>query len=208
MELKEVIERRMSVRNFKDEEVPLEVLRKIAKAGGMAPSINNSQPWKFVAITNQELLTKMADAVSLKIKTLFTKKLDFEAEHVRKKVEWFSTFFVDVPAVIAVVAEPYKAEADDVLAEVLTHEELNELRNHPNLQTIGASVENMLLTAVDLGFGGCWLTGPLVAKKELEQLLNISAPNYLACLVAIGRPNDNTSSKKKKSIIDIFEVIN
>ncbi len=207
MELKDILEKRTSVRKFKDEEVPLEVLRKIVKAGGMAPSINNSQPWKFVAITNQELLAKMAEAVSTKIKSLFTKELDLEAEHVRKKVEWFSTFFVDVPAVIAVVAAPYKAEADDVLTDILTHEELNELRNHPNLQTIGAAVENMLLTAIDLGFGACWLTAPLVAKPELEKLLNVVSPNYLACLVAVGKPNDNTSPKKKKSITEIFEVI-
>jgi len=207
MELKEVLEKRTSVRKFKDEEVTVEILRKIAKAGGMAPSINNSQPWKFIAITNKKLLSDMAEAVRNKLKELFGEKKDFEAELVRRKVDWFSTFFADVPAVIAVVGEPYKAEADDVLTDVLTHEQLNEMRNHPNLQTIGAAVENMLLTAVDLGYGACWLTGPLVARNELEQLLNIKEPNYLACLVAVGKANDTVTPKQKKSITEIFEII-
>ncbi|HPN39288.1 MAG TPA: nitroreductase family protein [Melioribacteraceae bacterium] len=207
MELKEVLEKRTSIRKFKDDEVPVEILRKIAKAGGMAPSINNSQPWRFIAITNKQLLNNMAHAVRNKLKELFGEKTDFETELVKRKVDWFSTFFADVPAVIAVVGEPYKAEADDILTDLATHEQLNELRNHPNLQTIGAAVENMLLTAIDLGYGACWLTGPLVAKKELQELLNIKAPNYLACLVAVGKSNDTVHPKQKKSITEIFEII-
>ncbi len=208
MELREVLEKRRSVRKFKDDEVPIEILRKIVKAGGMAPSINNSQPWKFIAITNRVLLTNMSLAVKNKLKEIFGENVNFETEIIRRKVEWFSTFFVDVPAVIAVVGEPYKAEAEELLLGSITHEKLNEMRNYPNFQTIGAAVENMLLTAVDLGYGACWLTGPLVAKKELEELLNIKEPNYLACLVVVGKPNDTSSPKAKKSITEIFEIIN
>lgn len=207
MELKDVLEQRKSVRKFKDEEVPTEILRKMVKAAGMAPSINNSQPWKFIAITNRMLLVNMSLAVKNKLKEIFGEKVDFEKEIARRKVEWFSTFFADVPAVIAVVGEPYKAEAEQLLLGSIDSEKLNEMRNYPNFQTIGAAVENMLLAAVDLGYGGCWLTGPLVAKKELEELLNIKEPNYLACLVVVGKPNDTSIPKVKKSITEIFEII-
>lgn len=207
MEFTNVIEKRASVRKFKNEDVPVEVLKKIAEAGSKAPSINNSQPWEYVAITNQELLTKMAKAVDIKVKSLFKKDLDSASEVIKKKVEWFSTFFIDVPAVIAIVSKPYQAEADEILTESISHEKLNELRNHPNLQTIGAAVENMLLTAVDLGYGACWLTAPLVAKEELQKLLEVNSPNFLACLVAIGKPIEEVHPKQKKNIDDIFQLI-
>jgi len=207
MDLSSVIEKRTSVRKFKNEDVPVEILKKIAEAGSKAPSINNSQPWKYVAIKNQELLSKMANVVDSKVKSLFKKDLDSSSEVIKKKVEWFSTFFVDVPAVIAIVSKPYKAEADEILTESISHEKLNELRNYPNLQTIGAAVENMLLTTVDLGYGACWLTAPLVAKQELQELLGIQSPEFLVCLVAIGKPFDDVHPKPKKNIDEIFELI-
>lgn len=208
MELTNVIAKRTSVRKFNNDDVPVEILKTIAEAGSKAPSINNSQPWKYVAIKNQELLNKMAKVVDTKVKSLFKKDLDSSSEVIKKKVEWFSTFFTNVPAVIAIVSEPYKAEADEILTESISHEKLNELRNYPNLQTIGAAVENMLLTAVDLGYGACWLTAPLVAKEELHDLLGIKSPEFLACLVAIGKPFDETHPKPKKNIDEIFELIN
>ncbi len=207
MELSNVIEKRASVRKFKNEDVSVDILKKIAEAGSKAPSINNSQPWKYVAIKNQELLIKMANVVDLKVKSLFKKDLDSSSEVIKKKVEWFSTFFVDVPAVIAIVSKPYKAEADEILTESISHEKLNDLRNHPNLQTIGAAVENMLLTAVDLGYGACWLTAPLVAKDELQELLGIKSPDFLVCLVAVGKPNEDIHPKQKKDINQIFTLI-
>jgi nitroreductase len=52
MELKEVIEKRVSIRTFTDEPVAVSDIKEIIKRAGLAPSINNSQPWKFIAITN------------------------------------------------------------------------------------------------------------------------------------------------------------
>ena len=55
MEFKEVMSSRHSVRSFKDEKVPVEVLRDIVRTAGRAPSWENSQPWNVYIATGETL---------------------------------------------------------------------------------------------------------------------------------------------------------
>lgn len=71
MELKDVIEKRASIRMFSDEPVVTEDIREIVRRAGLAPSINNSQPWKFIAITNIEMIEKMGRIVQKKCWNIF-----------------------------------------------------------------------------------------------------------------------------------------
>ena len=57
-----VLERR-SVRNFKDKPVPEPLIRRVLEAGRCAPSTGNCQPWKFIVITNRELIRKMDEVL-------------------------------------------------------------------------------------------------------------------------------------------------
>ncbi len=50
MEFYEVINRRLSVRSYKSDPVPDEVLNRILEAGRRAPSAKNYQPWKFIVV--------------------------------------------------------------------------------------------------------------------------------------------------------------
>ena len=208
MELKSAIEKRSSVRRFKNEEIPLDDLKEMVSLAGMAPSINNAQPWKFLAITNHDLLKKMAETVHIKIEKIFPIESDANGVKVRDKVDRFSTFFSEAPAVIAVLNQPYASVADDMLDDAaITPRELNRLRNYPDIQSVGAAVQNLLLAAVDKDNGACWLSGLMIAKKELEELLNIEEPFSLVTCVAIGKPLSEAKPKEKKALNEIFELI-
>jgi len=50
------IYQRRSVRNFSDKEVSDEVIKEIIRAGTYAPTAVNKQPWRFVVITNKQLI--------------------------------------------------------------------------------------------------------------------------------------------------------
>jgi nitroreductase len=62
------------------------------------------------------------------------------------------------------------------------------MRGYPDVQSIGAAIEHLLLAATELGYGSCWLSGPLIAREDLEQLLGVEAPEQLAALVTVGVP--------------------
>lgn len=207
MELKEAIEKRASVRQFNNDQISVEDLREMVRLAGLAPSINNSQPWRYIAITNKELLKTMASAVHNKINETLPDTDEESEKKAKAQVDWFSTFFVDAPAVIAVATHPYEAIVDKALHDTsLCHEDINAMRGHPDIESIGASIQNLLLAAVDKGYGACWLSGPLMAREELENMLGINQPWKLAAMIAVGKPSAHVEQRDKKPVDEIFEL--
>ena len=62
MDVFEAIHGRRSIRAYKDEPVPDNVLKKILEAAIMAPSAGNLQPWEFVIIRDRERKERLAMA--------------------------------------------------------------------------------------------------------------------------------------------------
>ncbi len=62
MELKEVIEKRKSIRDFEDTPVPEDKLLKVLEAARLAPSSSNRQPWKFVVVRDHKRRQELAQA--------------------------------------------------------------------------------------------------------------------------------------------------
>ena len=58
----EQIETRRSIRKFKDERIPDEVIDKIVRTGLWAPSAGNLQPCRIVKTTSDDQIKKLADA--------------------------------------------------------------------------------------------------------------------------------------------------
>lgn len=207
MELKDAIEKRGSVRQFTNDSVSAEDLREMVRLAGLAPSVNNSQPWRFIAITNRDLLRSMAEMVHRRVCEMLPDSDDENRKKARSQVEWFSTFFADAPAVIVVAAQPYEAIVDRALpATSLTHEDMNAIRGYPDIQSIGASIQSLMLAAVDMGYGACWLSGPLVARDDLENTLGVQSPWRIAAMVALGRPAAAMRQNPKKPVEEIFEL--
>ena len=58
-EIEKTVLARRSVRNFKDKPVPEPLIQRILEAGRFAPSAGNCQPWKFVVITDKEIIKEL-----------------------------------------------------------------------------------------------------------------------------------------------------
>lgn len=208
MEFIYVAEKRTSIRNFTDDKVKIDDLKEMVRIAGTAPCISGEETWKFVAVTNKDLMKQMALAVKRKYSEIIPSNDDQITENVKIAVEKFSSVFLNAPAVIAVTMRPYEAVIDKILSSVnFTHEELNKLRNYPDIQTIGAAIQNLLLAAVDLGYGACWLTGPMVAKEELSNILKLESPYSLMAFVAVGKPDKDSKPRSKSPLENIFSLI-
>ena len=77
--IERVVFTRRSVRNFKDTPVPESIIRRVLEAGRFAPSGGNSQPWKFIVITNKALIDEMNEAAFDILNKLYTIYMDDEA---------------------------------------------------------------------------------------------------------------------------------
>ena len=59
MEVFECIRRRRTIREYKKDPIPEDVLEKILQAGRWSPSSSNSQPWHFVVIQDSDTLSEL-----------------------------------------------------------------------------------------------------------------------------------------------------
>jgi nitroreductase len=205
MEFKMVVETRASVRKFTDEPIPVEDITEILKLASCAPCVGGAEFWKFVVITNKSLLRQIADIVRAKYDALIPDAQDTVTGNVRLAVEKFASVIGGAPTVVAVLTEPYEALIDKVLVSGgSSHEEMNKLRNYPDIQTVGAVVQTVLLSAVNAGYGGCWLSGPMIAKEEIELLLDVPEGFHLSAFVALGREGEKNYPREKRPIEEMI----
>ncbi len=64
MDTLEAIKKRRSVRDYTDDPIPREDLKKIVNAGRLAPSGSNRQRWDFIVVTDKETLQKLSKAAA------------------------------------------------------------------------------------------------------------------------------------------------
>lgn len=213
MDLIEAVINRRSVRKYQDKEVPDELLIKAFEAARFAPSGGNFQGWKFVIVKNKELIVKIADAhqEKLNIITDWPEAREFGDAPVQYRQK--ATFFRHAPVLVAAVGGQYQSVSDKILSrrgegDPFVREMMTRRNCAPSrVEQIGGFVAHLLLIFHSMGLGACWMTGPLIAKKEIEELLGISEGWDFMALVPVGYPAETPQCKEKKSVEELVTFI-
>ena len=72
------------------------------------------------------------------------------------------------------------------------------------IQDASAAMENMLLAAVALGYGACWVEGAIRrCERELGEILAVPEPLRVWSLMPVGKPAETPSRPAKSSIKDV-----
>lgn len=202
---------RKSIRKFKNVEIPREDILEIIKAGTHAPSPKHQQNWHFVVLQNKEIINQLADIVKEsheKIGSLAKNEKDYK-KHM--SVINYYTAFRNAPVVLVVYACEYNMIEEKILKDNNASKEVIEtlVSARSGAQGIGAAVENILLAATAMGYGGCYMTGPTHAKLEIENLIGFDKEGYeLMCMVSLGVPEDSSSPQPpRKPLEDVITFI-
>jgi nitroreductase len=209
MNLFDAIQGRKSIRRFKQTPVPDEDIAKILDAGRLAPSANNTQPWSFVVIRDKTMLRKMADAAREMIDRMIPfAENEKQAQRLAAYKSNYYTFFEHAPVVIAVFMEAYDAGTDSLLAKMgYAADDIKRLRPLPGLQSVSAAIEHILLAVHALGYGSCWMTGPLVAQEAFEKLLGFGKEKSIVALLPVGVPGENPPARSRKPLEEMMKII-
>ncbi len=206
MEFSELVQERRSVRVFKQEPVPQEEILEMISKAVFAANARNRQMWHFYVVNNKDKIAKMAEIVTTRLEELAAKTGVSPQE--LKPVINAATLFDKAPAVIVVSTRLSRSKADWMLKENGYSElEIDNLRCRPDLQSIGAAIQNLLMAAWEKGYGTCWMTGPCVARPELESFLGITEPDSIAALIPIGRPEIVPASRGRKEAKEVTTFI-
>lgn len=209
MDLFDAIAGRVSIRRFKDQPVPEEDLRKVLDAGRRAPSANNTQPWSFLVIRDKTVLASMAEAVRQQVDRMIPfAENEKQAQRLAAYKTNYYTFFEKAPVVIAVFMEACDASANRLLGRMgYRADDIARLRPDPGLQSVAAAIEHMLLTAHALGYGSCWMTGPLVAQESFEKLLGYGKEKFIAALLPLGVPDETPAARPRKPLDELTRTM-
>jgi nitroreductase len=189
MSFSEAVEGRRSVRRYRPDPVPREDVERMVTLAARAASAGNAQMWRFIAVQDREVLQEMKRTVDERLDEMSAwPELAAERKAI-KAVRAYATFFSEAPLCVAVLCLPYASRMDRMLTlHGLGREERDRLRQRPELQSVGAAVQLLITAAHSLGYGGCWMSAPVVAAEGLERVLGVQPPAQLVALVPIGRP--------------------
>ena len=173
-------------------------------------SAMNAQPWRFVAVDDPAVLDELRAALERRIDEI-AHWPEVEAAGLSKdagRMRGYSTFFSDAPVAVAVFGLPYESLADRLLAlHGVPRDECDRLRQRPDLQSVGAAVQLLLTAAHVLGYGACWLSAPVIAAPQLEELLGVTAPEQLVAIVAVGVPVAEVRGTKRLPVDDVLRFV-
>lgn len=191
-----VIYDRRSTRKFLDTPIPKKDIIEIIHSGMQAPSSKNRQPWKFIVIQGnekEEMLRVFRHGISREEQGCAL--LPQSRQHIAA-----AKYTVEIMAEAPVIVFVVNILGDSRLTELTPEEHIYEICN---MQSIGASIQNMLLAATEKGIGSLWICDIYFAYPELCKWLNCEG--QLVAAVAFGYPNEFPAARPRKEIEDAVE---
>ena len=108
----------------------------------------------------------------------------------------YYTVFKNAPVLVLVYAKPYKTVEYKILKDKPECKELYNMAtsSQAEIQTIGAAVENLLLAAANMGYGACYMTGPVHSRDKIYEVMgHDETKGELMALIPVGVPEDSSA---------------
>lgn len=168
----DVMMTRRSVRAYKPEPVPHDIMDVILKCGVYAPNGMNKQPWEIRVVDNQEMLKEMTD--------LYLEDLDANDPRNPSKSPNFRNMFRNAPTVVFIAMKDGSCSPVDC----------------------GLLAGNMVNTAWAYGIGSCIQMAPMQfmnsekAKPYLEKLSFSEGYEFLM-VIGFGYPDEEPETNPR-----------
>lgn len=203
MSLIEVIKERRSIRSFKNDNVSLQDLNEILEAGILAPSAKNRQPW-FFHIINDECTKKMLiKELYIEMQRLLQEYESYNIQRMDIKKAFLSLKSMNEAPVIIFVSRSKKYT--DVFEDKVKWDMQAKDIEVTDILSIGASIQNMLLKATELGYGTLWICDIFYAYPQLEFFLQTK--DAIVSAICIGKSNEQPFKRFRLPLSDVSCII-
>ncbi len=202
----ELMKTRRSVRKFQEHPVPREVLERVLQAAAASPSATNRQPWKFAVVSQAELRAQIVSTVRQAIDEVGT--FIQNSRHGTETGGYLNYFHGPLAEAPVIVAAFYR-EHPDLLAHLIEtgggdpSKFVTMQQMQPELSAASGAVMSLLLQAHAEGLGGCWMSGPLLARAQIGKLVGITAPWLMFAAVALGYPSEAALATPRKPLPEL-----
>ena len=193
----EMLNRRRTVREYSDQEVPFELIEKAIETAGTAPSGANLQPWRFVVVRDAEVKRKIRGAAE---------KEEYESYHGRMSEKWLRRLAVlgtDEHKPFLEIA-PYLI----VVFRINSFEENGETEpTYYSQESVGIAVGILLAALHNMGLAT--LTHTPSPMKFLQEILGRPKNEVPFVLIPVGYPaaDAKVPDISRKELAEIIQVI-
>ena len=188
MDFSELLLKRRSIRDFKDKQVPLEIVNEIIEDSIKAPNSQNLQPWSFIIVQDKDLMKKLSDSSKAAMIE------DIEKEGNPARLEFASRLksndmnvFYNAPCLVYVVGK----------------------EGVPSLNVdVGLLAAYFMLSASSRDLGTCWIgMGSHVRDKELLDTIGLPNGYRIVAPIILGYPKGNIPDMNPRREPDILKVV-
>jgi nitroreductase len=193
----ELMDRRRTVRDYTDRDVPFELIEKAIATAGTAPSGANMQPWRFVVVRDPDVKRRVREAAE---------KEEFEGYHGRMPEKWLRRLaalgtnehkpFLEIAPYLIVVFR-----INSVVEEGVTEP------TYYSQESVGIAVG--LLIAALHNMGLATLTHTPSPMRFLQEILDRPKNEVPFVLIPVGypKPDAKVPDITRKPLTGIMEVI-
>ena len=165
----DLIKRRRSIGKMTNERPTREQIEQLLEAATHAPNHHKVQPWKFIVMSGnarEELGKVMALSLADRLEETSSDKAQAILNKERNKP-------LRSPVVIVVAAEsPNQPNVMEI----------------ENIEATAAAVQNMLLTAEEMGIACMWRTGDAAYDPHVKQWLGLESGEHIIAFLYVGYP--------------------
>jgi nitroreductase len=173
MNVKDAIERRRSIRRYTAEPVPAETVTALLEAAHLAPSGNNTQPWRFIVVEETSAREALARTCH--------------------DQQWMT----QAPVHIAVCADLGSRTEDAIEFD----EETPGMDAKRVIRDAALAVDHMMLRAVELGLGTCWIGW--YTQEDLKPLLGVPDNVFILGVLVVGHPAEDPGPRPRRPLAEL-----
>jgi len=174
----DAILRRRTVRDFRPDPVPYELLELVVRAACNAPTSGNLQPWEFYRVVTPSVRERLVAATF----GGYSRTAPSQA--------WLA----DAPELLVVCCDPVRTTA-----------RYGEDGPRYARLDVAAAIENMLVAATALGLGSAWVGG--FREAEVRQALGLDPDLEPVGIVAIGYPRTEPPAPYRLPVADVLREV-
>jgi len=201
MDVIEAISKRKSIRGYKPEPVPMEILKKVLETAARSPSAMNTQPWEVTVLADETLdRVRKANVEVLRSGAETWRSISYQGVHRQRQVDLAVRIF----KLMGIAREDKEKRAqwmergfrffDAPAAIILSVDSLA-----PELQAlldIGAFCQSICLAALEHGLGTCIEDQGTMFPDMIKKLTGIPESKRIVIGIAIGYPDRDFPANK------------
>jgi coenzyme F420-0:L-glutamate ligase/coenzyme F420-1:gamma-L-glutamate ligase len=189
LQMLDAIANRRSIRRYRREPVPREIIEVVLEAATWAPSAHNRQPWRFAVAQGAAQKEFLARETGARLRR------DLQDDGVpdaiiEKDAGRSYDRITSAPVLIALCLsmadmdsypDPRRSQAEYIMA----------------VQSVAMAGQNLLLAAHEAGLGTCWMCAPLFCPDVVGSALDLPEDWQPQALVTLGYPMETREKTRQ-----------